>query len=940
MADRKRWASRPPSFTELLPWNLYSSNNRVFELEDGQSIGLMFELAPIPCEAQTDNYLEDRRLRVQEALHSIPESDVSPWIVQFFVNDDRNITSLKRRFEQYVAEVHAAEPARAEAVMNSAYTRDYINELGKHLDRVSGPDGLFTDTQVTGQVWRGQVRRVHCFIYKRFANLVREPAPALEQISHVATTLMASLSEAGVGVRRCNGQDFYEWLLPFFNRGVESNALLASAPYPGDRSPSKHAPIFGWGLAEHLSLSEPRSDAQHGLWDFDGVLIKAVTLQNLKKEPDIGHFTAELQSGKERFARFDRLPPNSMLSITVVVQPQFQVERHVQRIRDASRARTASAEETHAECEAVLQQMVRHDKLFPTVVTLYLAGDSREHLSESITTANAQLRPSGLAFIDPRNDLVPLDTFVRCLPFCWDPIYDERDLRRSRLVFSSHIANLLPLYGRTRGTPHPGFWFWNRGGEPVWIDPLNKRDRKKNGHLLLLGPTGAGKSATAVSLCMQVAAVHRPRMVIVDAGNSFKLLVAHFASLGLSTHVVALDSEGKASVPPFFNAYYLLQDAELMESFRAVASQGSSAAIAGKEMLAPDRLAQSLEASSVDTSAAKASTVNPPDSAEASDPDADAQSGADKRDYLAEMVLSSVMMITGGEAREIEKMTRADRFVVSLAIIQATLRAHAEGAPHPLVHDVARELLALSRGDEMSANRRARVEEMGHALMVFTQGMRGKLFNRYGTDWPDADVTLVEMGALTQDGYKDALALAYTSLIDSVQARGERYQADDRPLVVVTDEGHLITTNELLGPKIAMATKMWRKLNIWFWLLTQNLQDFPDSMSRVLSMCEWWILLTMDPSEADEVTRFRSLTAEQRHLVLSAKKEPPKYTEGVVLSAIGQMLFRNIPPPLSIALAMTEGHEKAARRRLMEEHGCDELQAARLVAQQLERRRA
>ena len=72
----------------------------------------------------------------------------------------------------------------------------------------------------------------------------------------------------------------------------------------------------------------------------------------------------------------------------------------------------------------------------------------------------------------------------------------------------------------------------------------------------------------------------------------------------------------------------------------------------------------------------------------------------------------------------------------------------------------------------------------------------------------------------------------------------------------------------------------------------------------------------------------------------SARKEPPKYTEGVLLSAIGQMLFRNVPPALPIALAMTEGHEKAQRRRLMEQHGVNEMEAARLVAQQLARSRS
>jgi hypothetical protein len=259
----------------------------------------------------------------------------------------------------------------------------------------------------------------------------------------------------------------------------------------------------------------------------------------------------------------------------------------------------------------------------------------------------------------------------------------------------------------------------------------------------------------------------------------------------------------------------------------------------------------------------------------------------------------------------------------------------AEGRKHPLTHDVAIELMGMHSEGTLSPARQARAEEMGQSMMTFCQGLRGKLFNREGVDWPDADVTLVEMGTLTQDGYGDALAVAYTSLIDSVQSRGERFQAEDRPLIMLTDEGHLITTNELLGPKIAKGTKMWRKLNIWFWLATQNLKDFPDSMSRVLSMCEYWMLLTMDRSEIEEVARFRSLTPEQRAMMESARKSPGQYTEGVLISASDQMLFRNVPPALPIALAMTEGHEKAHRRRLMDQHGCTEMQAAQLVANEL-----
>jgi hypothetical protein len=97
--------------------------------------------------------------------------------------------------------------------------------------------------------------------------------------------------------------------------------------------------------------------------------------------------------------------------------------------------------------------------------------------------------------------------------------------------------------------------------------------------------------------------------------------------------------------------------------------------------------------------------------------------------------------------------------------------------------------------------------------------------------------------------------------------------------------------------------------------------------------------MTMDKNEIDQVTRFRTLTAEQRQLMESARKAKHQYTEGVMISALGQFLFRNVPPALPLALAMTEGDEKRQRRRLMEQHQCSELQAAMLVAEEISRNR-
>ncbi len=76
-------------------------------------------------------------------------------------------------------------------------------------------------------------------------------------------------------------------------------------------------------------------------------------------------------------------------------------------------------------------------------------------------------------------------------------------------------------------------------------------------------------------------------------------------------------------------------------------------------------------------------------------------------------------------------------------------------------------------------------------------------------------------------------------------------------------------------------------------------------------MMEWWLCLVMPKEEVEQIARFKDLTDVQRSLLLSARKEPGKYVEGVVLSDNLEALFRNVPPPLSLALAMTEKHEKA-----------------------------
>ncbi len=442
-------------------------------------------------------------------------------------------------------------------MLQSKFTRFIIDDIARHVAIVSNPDGVFKDTKVSDHVWKALVRRVWCVIYRKYppgyAPAPHVPSPR-KQLQAVVEGIYKGLREAQVAARRGTGADFYRWMLSFFNRpeGKLPGEVFDLYRYPGDspyglNGTPDDAPLW-LDLAESVTLSRPTSHPDIGCWEFDGVLVRALTLQQLIEQPSIGLFTAELDHGGRHFARFDRLPPGSMLSMTIQMRPQHLVRDHIERIDLASRAKVPEAQRTKEEAARVLRRMADDDKLVPMFLTLYVAGSNTDELNGRVSDITAQFQTAGLRFIQPNHDLTPLDAFVRGLPMCFDPYFDTKHMRRSKLVFLSQIAAMVPVYGRQRGTGHPGLMFWNRGGEPLWFDPLNKFDRSKNAHKLIFGPTGSGKSATLNYELLMMLAVYRPRLVIVDAGNSFGLMVEFCSRMGLSTHVIKLNPQADVLV--------------------------------------------------------------------------------------------------------------------------------------------------------------------------------------------------------------------------------------------------------------------------------------------------------------------------------------------------------------------------------------------------------
>ncbi|MCB1810084.1 MAG: conjugative transfer ATPase, partial [Candidatus Competibacteraceae bacterium] len=278
-----------------------------------------------------------------------------------------------------------------------------------------------------------------------------------------------------------------------------------------------------------------------------------------------------------------------------------------------------------------------------------------------------------------------------------------------------------------------------------------------------------------------------------------------------------------------------------------------------------------------------------------------------------------------------------DRRLLQRAIIEAGVSARASGRTSVLTEDVARALRSL---DELAGMRWERALDMADCLELYTEGFTGQVFNRPGEHWPEADVTILNLGLFANEGFEDKLALSVIGLVNHVNSLAERTRYQDRQIILCFDEAHIVTTHPLLAPYLTKASKVWgRRYAVWLWLATQNMDDFPASARRMLTTLEWWIALYMPPEEIEQLARFRELSAEQKALLQAVRKEPGHYTEGVLLHDDRVALFRNVPPPLILALAQTEQHERAERARIMRQQHCSELEAAYVIARRIEAER-
>jgi conjugative transfer ATPase len=890
--DEAALYAKEPSFVDRLPWVEFLSSGALL-LEDGRSVAACFEIIPISTEGRDVRSLEKARDALENALQdSFEEHDEHPWIVQWYVQDETGWDDYRRTLRAYIHD-------RAKG---TAFTECYLKVMDHHLRSISKPGGLYTDQVVTQLPWRGQTRRVRMVIYRWVStNATRgslEPEQALQRACERFT---GALANAGIKAQRLAAADVHAWLLRWFHpqpthlgdQLADQERFYALTTYPRTSEDGALELASGTDFAQRLFFGKPRSDLASGTWYFDRMPHRVVVLDRLRAPPVIGHVTGEMRNGDATNAMFDRVPEGTIMCITLVITPQDGLEAHLARLGRKSVGATVASEQTRQDVQQARTLMGSSHKLYQAAMAFYIRGRDRSELDARSRKLANVLLDAGLQPVRDEDEVAPLNTYIRWLPCVFNPAKDPKHWY-TQLAFVQHVAHLLPLWGRSRGTGHPGITFFNRGGETLTYDSLNRLDRLMNAHLFLCGETGAGKSATLSTILHQVTAVYRPRIFVVEAGNSFGLFGDFAERLGLTVHRVKLAPGADVTLAPFAESWRLVSAGQL-------------------HTLDVDALGEEDGADSPNEN--------------------DTQ-----RDVLGELEITARIMITGGEEKEEARMSRADRSLIRRCIVDAAERC-ASAKRTVLTEDVREALIERSHDTSLPDVRRARLLEMADAIDIFCQGGIGDLFNRPGTAWPEADITIVDLATFAREGYEAELAAAYVSLINHVNNIAERDQYLGRPIIMPTDEGHIIIKHPLISPFKVKITKMWRKLNACFWLSTHNLGDFPRSAEALLKMIETWMCLGVPPEEIEKITRFRELTPEQKALLLSARKEPGKYTEGVLLSKSVDALFRVVPPSLHLALAMTDPEEKHERYQIMKRHQVSELDAALHIAERIDRAR-
>lgn len=881
-----------PSFTAMLPYAGFDEETETFILEDEMSRAISITVDPISTEGRTGEYLA----RVRDALEDIYSvfdermTDQGQWVIQEFTYDDTNISSLMKQMREYVIP-HAK---------GTKFTEEYLKLMEHHLKGINKENGLFRDEAVTGEDWQLRIPRTKLIVYRRLTQsdikqVGRGRLDPAREVNQVYESIKLKLNAAGVSIQKDNLQSVYRWLFKTFNPSPKLQNFSSKNEFYDRMTDVDGDLLCGKDFCESLFTSNPRSSVEDNCWYFNEKPTRFLRMGGLRTKPRIGQISGEVKTGTGNSAitrcLLDSLPTGTVISKTVVITTQSEFELRFASVGKNSNGQNAESERMKENLKSVRSNGIGDRKKVLCAMGVYVNGKDLIELENNQRKIMTVFNNNAITLFNEEHDGLGLNAYLLHLPMNFKPELDKKRVYL-RSMWAQHAANLSLIFGRTEGSGNPCHVYFNRGGAPIFFDPYNKKEKENNSFGFVVGPPGSGKSVDLCNRVYQIMAMKRPRLFIVEYGGSFDVAAEDWEMKGLTVNKMKFSNANPPSLAPYATIDRLLDDpsiAELIDANLRVDQKGEA------------------EEDVVDTS---------------------------EIDTLGEMELLTFLMITGSELREYENYTRADRALVSKALINTAIRLRKQGIEEGLgkskpciTQDVIDSIRELANSDDknISDKQRNNLIEMATSLSDFTQGLKGKLFNRVGQAWPDADITLVNLGTLSSPSNKDMLSVAYTSLMQHVNNLAESTQFDERDVVVLTDESHLLTGDEMLSKLIVKQVKTSRKYGCWPTFATQNVSDMSGEAEKLLSQIEWYFCLNFSISEAELVSKYKTLSDERKQLLTSTRKMSGTYTEGVVISGKNDYLFRSVLPSLILAVSASDSEEKAARRKLVRDRNlsCD-----------------
>lgn len=451
--SEKAVKARYQDMTLSLPDHLaivdFCDKTNVFLLNDGLSVGSGFELASIPTEAASPEYLSALFQKIKETFTSVvPLEKEDPWIMQIYVNDDYSLKPVLHHIKRTI------EPAIAE----TSFTQDYLKRLNDLFYKMTRPKGLFIDPK-TDSPYRGRRRRVRVLFYRLYRSAKPSREQALIEHQEVLTQIESKLKSPGLELKRLAGKDYYYWWVRWFNpkpalTGGDVDALLHQFPYPK----AKRAANFN--LSQSVFFTQAQSKAQGFL--FDGLHHRILYVDGLREAPEIGLFSREKPQAnpKHRYALIDKLPEGAIYTLQVVFSDDLSLDAHLRRLEKGIVGTSLKPQQVKNDIKSARDELAIGNRLFWVNQAVFYRADSEGEANRMEKELKDLFNEAKMPLIASTYDLHPLNSYLNALPFNFIPQFARAHLRFDRLMYASELAALLPVYGRNQGAKHlPCFTF-------------------------------------------------------------------------------------------------------------------------------------------------------------------------------------------------------------------------------------------------------------------------------------------------------------------------------------------------------------------------------------------------------------------------------------------------------------------------------------------------